>query len=87
MIAELTKASAFPKKKAEVERVSERQPLAGEKTELMVKDNKFGKIARWLALHCNFLRQHFQPFSLNLVLPSVVKPSGEIAERGKRHPT
>jgi len=26
--------------------------------------------------HCNFLRKHFQPFSLNLVLPSVVKPSG-----------
>jgi len=37
--------------------------------------------------HCNFLRYHFQPFGLNLVLPSVVKPSGEIAERGKRHPT
>jgi len=27
-------------------------------------------------IHCNFLRYHFQPFSLNLVLPSVVKPSG-----------
>jgi len=26
-------------------------------------------------LHCNFLRYHFQPFSLNLVLPSVVKRS------------
>ena len=38
-------------------------------------------------LHCNFLRWHFRPFGLNLVLPSVVKPSGEIAERGKRHPT
>ena len=38
-------------------------------------------------IHCNFLRKHFQPFGLNLVLPSVVKPSGEIAERGKRHPT
>jgi len=38
-------------------------------------------------IHCNFLRQHFQPFGLNLVLPSVVKPSGEITERGKRHPT
>jgi len=37
--------------------------------------------------HCNFLRWHFQPFGLNFVLPSVVKPSGEIAERGKRHPT
>ena len=37
--------------------------------------------------HCNFWRYHFQPFSLNLVLPSVVKPSGEIAERGKRHLT
>jgi len=36
--------------------------------------------------HCNFLSSHFQPFGLNLVLPSVVKPSGEIAERGKRHP-
>ena len=40
-----------------------------------------------LSLHCNLLRWHFQPFGLNLVLPSVVKPSGEIAERGKRHPT
>ena len=38
-------------------------------------------------LHCNFLRQHFQPFSLNLVLPSVVKPSGAIAKRGTRHLT
>jgi len=26
--------------------------------------------------HCNFLGYHFQPFSLNLVPPSVVKPSG-----------
>ena len=38
-------------------------------------------------LHCNFLRKHFQPFSLNLVLPSVVKPSGAIAKRGTRHLT
>ena len=37
--------------------------------------------------HCNFLRYHFQPFSLNLVLPSVVKPSGAIAKRGTRHLT
>jgi len=35
----------------------------------------------------NFLRYHFQPFSLNLVLPSVVKPSGVIAQRGTRHLT
>ena len=38
-------------------------------------------------LHFNFLRYHFQPFSLNLVLPSVVKPSGAIAKRGTRHLT
>jgi len=38
-------------------------------------------------LHCNFLRYHFEPFSLNLVLPSVVKPSGAIAKRGTRHLT
>ena len=38
-------------------------------------------------VHCNFLRYHFQPFSLNLVLPSVVKPSGAIAKRGTRHLT
>ena len=37
--------------------------------------------------HCNFLRYHFQPFSLNLVLPSVVKPSGARAKRGTRHLT
>jgi len=37
--------------------------------------------------HCNFLRYHFQPFSLNLVLPSVVKPSGAIAKRSTRHLT
>ena len=36
--------------------------------------------------HCNFLRKHFQPFSLNLVLPSV-KPSGAMAKRGTRHLT
>jgi len=40
-----------------------------------------------MALHCNFLRWNFQPFGLNLVLPSVVKPSGGIVERGKRQPT
>jgi len=39
------------------------------------------------SVHCNFLRYHFQPFSLNLVLPSVVKPSGAIAKRGTRHLT
>jgi len=37
--------------------------------------------------HCNFLRYHFQPFNINLVLPSVVKPSGAIAKRGTRHLT
>jgi len=46
-----------------------------------------GALCRMGRLHCNFLGWHFQPFSLNLVPPSVVKPSGEIAERGKRHPT
>ena len=39
------------------------------------------------ALHCNFFREHFQPFGLKLVLPSVVKPSGAIAKRGTRHLT
>jgi len=29
----------------------------------------------------------FNLFGLNLGLPSVIKPSGEIAERGKKHPT
>jgi len=44
-------------------------------------------VTRETILHCNFLRYHFQPFGLNLVLLFVVKLSGEIAERGKRHPT
>jgi len=47
------------------------------------------KVIRWEdgVTHTKFLRYHFQPFSLNLVLPSVVKPSGAIAKRGTRHLT
>jgi len=50
-------------------------------------DSCFGYTYAHDGVHCNFLRQHFQPFSLNLVLPSVVKPSGAIAKRGTRHLT
>ena len=46
-------------------------------------------LSRWSVSappHSNFLRYHFQPFALNLVLPSV-KPSGATAKRGTRHLT
>ena len=43
---------------------------------------------RWKSgRYTHFLRYHFQPFGLNLVLPSVVNPSGAIAKRGTRHLT
>ena len=49
--------------------------------------SEFGQEVTFVRDQCNFLRYHFQPFSLNLVLPSVVKPSGAIAKRGTRHLT
>jgi len=70
------------------------QETSGKGTEISTTDPRLwpysslvGERGFTQILHCNFLRYHFQPFGLNLVLPSVVKPSGAIAKRGTRHLT